>query len=104
LFITHTTIEHRVPDVRVLLDQMLAGDHLGPALMSTTNGLVWSPVLAAPDSEPRVKAVVALAPGGASHRKSGTLPLSLNFDWSGAVATPLLAAEDDVFLPLQGMW
>lgn len=60
-------------------------------------------MLAAPDSERRVKAVVALAPGGASKRKSGILPLSLNFNWSLAVATLLLAAEDDAFLPLQGM-
>jgi predicted dienelactone hydrolase len=107
----HAKIESRVPDIRFLLDQLLAGDRLGSGVEIDHQriGLVghsfggWT-VLAAPDSGPRVKAVVALAPGGASHRKSGTLPLSLNFDWSCTVATPLLAAKDDVFLPLQGMW
>jgi predicted dienelactone hydrolase len=110
LFIIHTKVESRVPDVRFLLDQMLAGDHRGPGLDVDRQriGMVghsfggWT-VLAAPDSGPRVKAVVALAPGGASQRRSGILPLSLNFDWSHPIATLLLAAEDDAFLPLQGM-
>ena len=44
-----------------------------------------------------------MAPGGASRRKTGILPLSLNFDWRCSIATLLLAAEDDAFLPLQGM-
>jgi hypothetical protein len=35
--------------------------------------------------------------------KNMNLPLSLNFDWRCSVATLLLAAEDDAFLPLQGM-
>jgi predicted dienelactone hydrolase len=110
LFIIHTKIESRVPDVRFLLDQMLASDHLGPGLDVDRQriGMVghsfggWT-VLAAPDSEPRVKAVVALAPGGASQRRSGILPVSLNFDWSRTVAMLLLAADDDAFLPLPGM-
>ena len=103
-------IENRVPDVRFLLDQMLAGDSLGLGVDIDHQqiGLVghsfggWT-VLAAPDSELRVKAVVALTPGGASQRKKVILPLSLNFDWLRSVATLLLAAEDDAFLPLQGM-
>jgi dienelactone hydrolase len=106
----HAMIESRVPDVRFLLDQMLASDCLGLGVNIDHQriGLVghsfggWA-VLAAPDSEPRVKAVVALAPGGASQRKSGILPVSLNFGWSRSVATLLLAAGDDAFLPLQGM-
>jgi predicted dienelactone hydrolase len=32
LFIIRTKIESRVPDVRFLVDQMLARDHLGPSL------------------------------------------------------------------------
>jgi predicted dienelactone hydrolase len=103
-------IENRVPDVRFLLDQMLAGDSLGLGVDIDHQriGLVghsfggWT-VLAAPDSELRVKAVVALTPGGASQRKKNILPLSLNFDWQRRVAMLLLAAEDDAFLPLQGM-
>jgi dienelactone hydrolase len=103
-------IENRVPDVRFLLDQMLASDSLGPGVDIDHQriGLIghsfggWT-VLAAPDSELRVKAVVALTPGGASQRKRNILPLSLNFDWRRNVAMLLLAAEDDAFLPLQGM-
>jgi predicted dienelactone hydrolase len=70
-FIIHAKIESRVPDVRFLLDQMLASDHLGLGVNIDHQriGLVghsfggWT-ALAAPNSEPRVKAVVALAPGG----------------------------------------
>jgi dienelactone hydrolase len=60
----------------------------------------WT-VLAAPDSELPVRAVVALTPGGASQGKKNILPLSLSFDWRRSVAMLLLAAEDDAFLPFQ---
>ena len=60
----HGVIENRVPDVRFLLDQMLAKNILGPRtrIDDMHVGLVghsfggWA-VLAAPDSEPRVRAV-----------------------------------------------
>jgi predicted dienelactone hydrolase len=105
-----TMIENRVPDVRFLLDQMLAGDSLGIGVHIDHQriGLVghsfggWT-VLAAPDFELRVKAVVASTPGGASQRKRNILPLSLNFDSQRSVAMLLLAAEDDASLPVQGM-
>jgi len=74
-------IKSRLPDVRFLLDQMLAGDRLGLYVDIDTNGLDWVvhsfggwTVLAGPDSERRVQAVVALAPGGASRRKNGYCP------------------------------
>jgi predicted dienelactone hydrolase len=103
-------IEDRVPDVRFLPAQMLAGDSLGLGfdIDHQRIGLVghsfggWT-VLAAPGSEPRVEAVVALTPGGASQRKKNILPLSPNFNWQRSVAMLLLAAEDDAFLPFQGM-
>jgi predicted dienelactone hydrolase len=106
----HAKIESRVPDIRFLLDRLLAGDRLGSGVEIDHQriGLVghsfggWT-VLAAPAFELRVEAVVALAAGGASQRKKNILPVSLNFDWQTKVATLLLAAEDDAFLPLQGM-
>jgi dienelactone hydrolase len=58
----------RVPDVRFLLDHLLAGttgielDQDRVALAGHSLG-GWT-VLAVPEVEPRVRAVVALAPGG----------------------------------------
>ncbi len=62
----------------------------------------WT-VLAATDSELPVRAVVALTLGRASQGKENILPLSLSFDWRRSVAMLLLAAENDAFLPFQGM-
>jgi hypothetical protein len=64
----------------------------------------WATVRAAPDAEPRIRAVVALAPGGASNPRPGILPLKLSFGWKRDVPTLLLAAENDATLPLAGMY
>jgi pimeloyl-ACP methyl ester carboxylesterase len=103
-------IASRVPDVRCLLDRLLDGPAWDPdaRLDSTRIGIVghslggWA-ALAAPDVESRIHAVVALAPGGASRRKPGMLPLTLAFDWGRDVPTLYLVAEDDTYLPLVGM-
>jgi dienelactone hydrolase len=104
-------IADRVPDVRFLLDHLLEG----PAWTSEANldpariGIVghsfggWT-ALAVPDVEARIHAVVALAPGGASRRKPGILPLTLTFTWGRDVPTLYLVAEDDTYLPLAGMY
>jgi predicted dienelactone hydrolase len=63
----------------------------------------WT-ALAATGVEPRIRAVVALAPGGASRTKPGILPLKLTFAWGRDVPTLYLVAEDDVSLPLAGMY
>src|ERR1051325_6416405 len=103
-------IASRVPDIRFLLDHLLndatweSTINLDPARI----GLVghsfggWT-VLAAPDVEPRIRAIVALAPGGASKRKPGILPATLAFDWGCNIPTLYLVAEDDISLPLAGM-
>ncbi len=104
-------IADRVPDVRFLLDRLLDGPPWDPGvrLDPARVGIVghsfggWT-ALAAPDVEPRVHAVVALAPGGASRRKPGILPLTLAFAWSRDVPTLYLVAEDDTYLPLAGMY
>jgi predicted dienelactone hydrolase len=100
----------RVPDVQFLLDHVL-----GPAWTSEARldpnriGIVghsfggWT-ALAATDVERRIRAVVALAPGGASQRKPGILPATLTFAWGRDVPTLYLVAEDDVSLPLAGMY
>ena len=106
-----SVIGGRVPDIGFLADHLLRGAmleyelHLDP----TRIGLVghsfggWT-VLAAPDIMPGIRAVVALAPGGASKIRPGILPLQLDFDWGRDVPTLYLVAEDDVSLPLEGMY
>jgi dienelactone hydrolase len=99
-------IASRVPDLRFLLDHLL-GD-AGLALDPQRIGLVghsfggWT-VLATTEVEPRVGAVVALAPGGNSNPKPGILPLKLGFAWGRDVPTLYLAAEDDTMIPLAGV-
>jgi pimeloyl-ACP methyl ester carboxylesterase len=79
-------IASRVPDVRVLLSTLtgprpitgLDGIGLDPALIAVAGHSFggWT-ALAVPESEPRVRAVVALAPGGSSRPVPGVLPLTL---------------------------
>lgn len=104
-------IASRVPDVRLLLDYMLDGAAWDSEakLDPTRIGLVghsfggWT-ALAAPEVEPRIRAVVTLAPGGSSQPKPGILPVTLAFDWGRDVPTLYLVAEDDASLPLAGMY
>ena len=103
-------IASRVPDVRFLLDHLLDAPGWDPdaRLDPARVGIVghsfggWT-ALAAPDAEPRIRAVVALAPAGASRRKPGILPATLAFAWGRDVPTLYLVAEGDTFLPLDGM-
>ncbi len=104
-------IASRVPDVRFLLDRLIDGPawdpdaHLDPARIGIVGHSFggWT-ALAAPDVESRIRAVVALAPAGASRRKPGILPATLTFAWGRDVPTLYLVAEDDVYLPLAGMY
>jgi dienelactone hydrolase len=103
-------IANRVPDVRFLLDQLLdegvGGADLRPDARRV--GVVghsfggWT-ALAVPDVDPRIHAVVALAPGGASRRKPGIIPATLRFAWGRDVPTLYLVAEQDTSLPIAGM-
>lgn len=101
-------ISNRVPDVRFLLDQVLsreAGLNVDPDRIGIVGHSFggWT-ALALPDVDERIKAVVALAPGGASNPKPGILPLTLAFTWGRDVPTLYLVAENDVSLPLAGMY
>jgi predicted dienelactone hydrolase len=100
-------IADRVPDLRFLLDAVLSGaaggvaDRVDPERV----GLVgWSfggwAVLAAPETDDRFRAVLALAPGGSSNPLPGIIPSTLTFAWKRAVPTMILAAERDRFIPL----
>jgi dienelactone hydrolase len=104
-------IANRVPDVRFLLDHLFSTKawHSDAALDFARVGIVghsfggWT-ALAAPDVETRIRAVVALAPAGSSQRKPGILPVTLEFGWGRDVPTLYLVAENDVSLPLAGMY
>jgi len=98
-------IGSRVPDIRFLLDHLLGGTGTDIALDATRIGLVghsfggWT-VLATAEAEPRVRAVVAMGPGGSSRPRPGILPLTLTFAWGRDVPTMYLAAEQDTMIPL----
>jgi predicted dienelactone hydrolase len=101
-------IADRVPDLRFLLDHILAGAVDGvPAIDEQRIGLVgWSfggwAVLATPEVDERVAAVVALAPAGNSKPLPGIIPATLTFAWNRDVPTLFLVAERDRFTPLSG--
>jgi predicted dienelactone hydrolase len=102
-------IANRVPDVRFLLDHLLSSEtNLDSSRDSSRIGIVghsfggWT-ALAAPDVEPRIRAVVALAPAGSSNPKAGVIPAKLSFNWGRDVPTLFLVAENDIPLPLDGM-
>lgn len=104
-------IANRVPDVRFLLDHVLDGAAWDSEarLDATRIGIVghsfggWT-ALAATEVERRIRAVVALAPGGASQRKPGIIVATLAFTWGRDVPALYLVAEDDASLPLAGMY
>ena len=100
-------VDRRVPEVRLVLTELLAGAG-GPGLDGTRVGVVGHSVggwtaLATPDQEPRVRAVVALAPGGASRPRPGIIAVGLDFAWGRDVPTLYLAGDEDVMTPLDGI-
>ena len=102
----------RVPDVRVVLSA-LTGPHrpdgaegigVSPELIGVAGHSFggWT-ALAAPEQESRVRAVVALAPGGSSRPLPGVLPLTLAFGWEHVVPVLILTGDCDVPVPLDGV-
>jgi dienelactone hydrolase len=104
-------IDSRVPDVRFLLDHLLHSNNLRPdvELDPIRIGIVghsfgaWT-AFATPEIDARIRAVVALAPGGTSNPRPGILPVKLTFQWCHEVPALYLVAENDVPLPLAGMY
>lgn len=104
-------IDSRVPDVRFLLDYLLHSGKrsLEVELDPSRIGIVghsfgaWT-ALATPEIDSRPRAVVALAPGGISNPRPGILPVKLTFQWEREVPALYLVAENDVPLPLAGMY
>ena len=101
-------IASRVPDVRFLLDRLAGAPVSGIGIDTARIGIVghsfggWT-ALAATAAEPRIRALVAHAPGGASNPKPGILKAPLTFEWGRDVPALYLVGEEDVSLPLDGM-
>ena len=104
-------IANRVPDIRFLLDQLLQGAawdaevNLDPARIGIVGHSFggWT-ALAVPEVDGRIRAVVALAPGGSSQPPPDIIPAQLTFAWGRDVPTLYLVAENDTALPLAGMY
>ena len=102
-------IANRMPDVHFLLNYVLSVSDSKTKVDPTRIGIVghsfggWT-ALAAIDEMQDIRAVVALAPAGASQRKPGILPVELSFAWGRDVPTLYLVAENDTSLPLDGMY
>lgn len=104
-------IANRVPDIRFLLDQMLSSTAwkaevtIDPARIGIVGHSFggWT-ALATPEVEGRIRAVVALAPGGSSQPPPNMIPAKLTFLWGRDVPTLYLVAENDTALPLAGMY
>jgi len=101
----------RVPDIRFLLDHMLDTDawdsearlDLGRVAIVGHSFGGWT-ALAATAVEWRIRAVVALAPGGNSKPRPGIIHAPLSFRWGRDVPTLYLAAEYDTPIPLPAMY
>lgn len=101
----------RVPDARFLLDGLLNDAPFASNARPdpTRVGIVghsfggWT-ALAVSETDPRFRAIVALAPAGASNPRPGILPATLTFDWGREIPVLYLVAENDVCLPLSGMY
>lgn len=95
---------NRVPDIRFLVEHLLTNGIGGEPVGLVGHSFGGWTVLATPDQEPRVRAVVALAPAGNSKPKPGIIPAKLNFAWGRDVPTLILAGENDISLPLDGVY
>jgi predicted dienelactone hydrolase len=101
---TQGWISSRVPDIRFLLDHLSESGHDVTRVGIAGHSFGGWTALAAPEMEPRLGAVVAMAPAGSSKTKPGILQATLSFAWGRDVPTMLLAAGDDISLPLEGMF
>jgi dienelactone hydrolase len=98
-------IASRVPDIRFLLDYLVAETQLKVAPVGIVGHSFggWT-ALASPDVVHEIQAVVALAPAGSSNPRPGILPAKLAFKWRRDVPTLVLVADNDVCLPIDGMY
>ena len=93
-FLLHYMLSQPFPEVRVDADRIGAVGHsFGGWTVLETLGV-----------EPRIRSVVALAPGGSRKRRPGIIPATAEFRWTREVPLLLVAAEHDACLPMDGMY
>jgi len=102
-------IASRVPDILFLLEYMLSQPVAGVRVDADRIGLAghsfggWT-VLEAPNFEPRIRSVVALAPGGSTKHRPGIIPVVLEFRWTRKIPMLLVAADQDASLQMEVMY
>jgi predicted dienelactone hydrolase len=104
-------IAARVPDLCCLLDHLLSGAagagpvHIDPQRIGIAGYSFggWA-ALAVPAVDRRIRALVALAPGGSAQPPPGIIPAPLTFTWGREVPTLFVVAERDTPMPLTGMY
>lgn len=102
-------VNNRPADVSFLIDWMLAGvtntGDIGiePSRICAVGYSLggWT-VLSAPESEDRIRAVVAHAPTGGLKPRPGVFDGKLSFKWKREVPAMYLFAEDDTLTPFEG--
>jgi predicted dienelactone hydrolase len=101
-------IESRVPDLRFLIDRLLEACELPVHIAGEAVGAVghsfggWT-VLEAAVRDRRIASIVALAPAGGAHVRSGILPVRASLEWGRDVPVLYVAAENDVSVPLESV-
>jgi len=101
-------IASRVPDLRFLLANLLDGGRSPVAIAGNGVGAVghsfggWA-VLETAVLEKRISSIVALAPAGGAHRRTGMLPVTATLNLQRAVAVLYVAAELDASIPLDSI-
>jgi predicted dienelactone hydrolase len=93
------SVSERLPDLLFLLGEML-DDQVDPERIGAVGHSFggWT-VLSAAGVEPRIRAVVALAPAGSHRPLPGVIPVPVDLSWARDVPTLYLAAEYDVPVP-----
>ena len=93
------SVSERVPDLLFLLATML-DERVDPERIGAVGHSFggWT-VLAAAGVEPRIRAVVALAPAGSHRPLPGVIPVPVDLSWDREVPTLFLAAGYDVPVP-----
>jgi predicted dienelactone hydrolase len=97
----------RLLDLSFLIDTMLERGAFGPVDPARIGAVGHSfggwTVLAAPDTDPRIAAIVAHAPAGGKPTPPGTLPAEVRYAWTRPIPTLFIVAENDAALPLDPM-